>query len=494
MTPSDVKIVADNIDDFIEVSDGINRLRKAVLTLAVSGKLVPQDKNEGTAEDLYTDVLSKRRKSAGRKPDKLLQEIPESSYPYEVPRNWKWVPLGNVTELVYGDGLPKEQRNDSGKYFAYGANGPLGKTDVINCKEGGIIVGRKGSAGAVTLVQEPFFATDVTYFIPEGQFGAFDSKYLFQLLTAIDLPKHAKGIKPGISRKEVYALPIALPPFAEQKRIVEKVQSVMKQLDELEAKKRERDEVRTRLARSAMQALGKGDTKVAFDHLTELIKAPADIKELENALLTLAVSGKLVHQDKKDGSVDLDTSVPNFGDAFDIPITWKWAQLEDVCGFKYGYTDSAKDAGGARFVRITDMMDDGSINENEEKYVDLTPESEKYLLNSGDILTARIGATYGRTVLFKGDYKAIFASYLIRTDFDHNLVHPEYYLAFARSGLYWSQARSLVSGSAQPQFNANLIKKMFIPIPPVAEQKRIVKKVEEVMALTDRLRQVVGEK
>ena len=139
------------------------------------------------------------------------------------------------------------------------------------------------------------------------------------------------------------------------------------------------------------------------------------------------------------------------------------------------------------------MGSDGNLIPDDQRYVDLSSESEKYLLSDGDLLTARIGATFGRTILFRAKYKAIFASYLIRIGFEKDFVLPEYYLVFSRSGLYWDQAHSLVSGGAQPQFNANLIKKMYLPVPPLAEQKRIVKKVEEVMVLINHLKQMIGQ-
>jgi hypothetical protein len=78
----------------------------------------------------------------------------------------------------------------------------------------------------------------------------------------------------------------------------------MKQLNDLEAKRRESDEIRTHFVHSAMKSLGNGDSKVAFGHLIELIKTSADLKELESAILTLAVSGKLVSQDKKEGTAE----------------------------------------------------------------------------------------------------------------------------------------------------------------------------------------------
>jgi len=229
------------------------------------------------------------------------------------------------------------------------------------------------------------------------------------------------------------------------------------------------------------------DVKIVADNIEDFIEVTDGVSRLRKAILTLAISGKLLAQDKNEGVVEGVRTTAEYGKEFNIPKSWKWFQLNDICTFRYGYTDSAKEIGTARFVRITDMGSDGNLIPDEQRFVDLSPESEKYLLSNGDLLTARIGATFGRTIIFREKYKAVFASYLIRMSFEQDFLLPEYYWVFSKSGLYWNQAHSLVSGSAQPQFNANLIKKIYLPVPPLAEQKRIVKKVEEVMKQLDML-------
>ena len=100
--------------------------------------------------------------------------------------------------------------------------------------------------------------------------------------------------------------------------------------------------------------------------------------------------------------------------------------------------------------------------------------SEKYLLSKGDILVARTGATYGKTMLFNEKYQAVYASFLIRIRFKEKNILPAYYWHFAQSGFYWEQATRFVAGGAQPQFNANVLKLIKIPIPPISKQKEIV--------------------
>lgn len=127
--------------------------------------------------------------------------------------------IGEVLKLEYGKPLPKSQRTEDGMFPAYGANGVLCRTNTVYRENESIIVGRKGSAGEVNLTNGPFWPTDVTYFVDHDQ-DETDLIYLFYTLKFLNLPKLAKGVKPGINRNDVYSLKIPLPTLPEQKRIV----------------------------------------------------------------------------------------------------------------------------------------------------------------------------------------------------------------------------------------------------------------------------------
>jgi type I restriction enzyme S subunit len=159
--------------------------------------------------------------------------------------------------------------------------------------------------------------------------------------------------------------------------------------------------------------------------------------------------------------------------------------LGQVAEFKYGFTDRAKDEGDVRFVRITDIDENGKLRANNNKFLNLTEENKNYLLLQGDILLARTGATYGKTMLFNEDYQAVYASFLIRIRFKEKNILSSYYWHFAQSRFYWDQANKLVGGGAQPQFNANVLKEIKIPIPPLAEQERIVTVLDRFDALVN---------
>jgi len=163
-----------------------------------------------------------------------------------------------------------------------------------------------------------------------------------------------------------------------------------------------------------------------------------------------------------------------------VDPTWERLEINEVAELEYGYTATAKDEGGVRFIRITDIDDIGSIRDNGKKYTNLTKEVKKYILKENDIIVARTGATYGKTALFLSDELSAFASFLIRINFDKTKVLPQYYWAYAQCQDYWRQARQLVQGGAQPQFNGNALRKIRIPLPNLDEQKRLANEYKQV--------------
>lgn len=169
--------------------------------------------------------------------------------------------------------------------------------------------------------------------------------------------------------------------------------------------------------------------------------------------------------------------------AFDntVPIM----ELGEIAEFRYGFTDTAKDNGTARFIRITDIGENGKLQPTDCKYIDLSKDSENYLLKNGDLLMARTGATYGKTMLFEGEEPAVYASFLIKIRFADNTILPAYYWHFAQSSLYWKQANKLVSKAGQPQFNANALKNVLIPVPSIDKQKRIIELLDRFDILSN---------
>jgi type I restriction enzyme M protein len=170
---------------------------------------------------------------------------------------------------------------------------------------------------------------------------------------------------------------------------------------------------------------------------------------------------------------------------------WPMVELGEITKPEYGFTEKAADQGDARFVRITDISADGRIRADDPKFITLNQEARDSLLAKGDILVARTGATYGKTMIFEEDYPAVFASFLIRLRFPKDRVHPRYYWVFAQSDLYWNQARMLMTGGGQPQFNGNALVQVKIPLPPMPTQQAIVAEIEAEQALVAANRELI---
>ena len=148
--------------------------------------------------------------------------------------------------------------------------------------------------------------------------------------------------------------------------------------------------------------------------------------------------------------------------------------LKEIAKFSYGYTDKAQEHGDTRFLRITDIAEDGTMKPEGAKYILLNDESKKYLVKKGDLLLARTGATYGKTLYVPDNSPAVYASFLIKIELDNSKISNRYYWHFSKSNQYWRQAEKLVSKGGQQQFNTNAVERVVVPVPPLDVQNRIV--------------------
>lgn len=169
-------------------------------------------------------------------------------------------------------------------------------------------------------------------------------------------------------------------------------------------------------------------------------------------------------------------------------IDFQRVRLGSIADFTYGYTDTAKESGDYRFIRITDINENGKLDNENPKYVSNSDgELTKYLLLENDLLMARTGATYGKTMIFQSKEPSVYASFLIRIRFKESMILPKFYWHFAQSNHYWEQARRLVGGGAQPQFNANALSEVMVPVPSIQEQRRIIQILDRFDSLANDL-------
>ena len=167
--------------------------------------------------------------------------------------------------------------------------------------------------------------------------------------------------------------------------------------------------------------------------------------------------------------------------------------MEEIATFEYGYTISASEEGEFRFIRVTDIDEYGNISEKDKKYANLSSETDKrkYLLNQEDVIVARIGSV-GETGIFASQEKSIFASYLIRINLNKDIILPRYYWYFTKTEEYWKQVEQLTKGTVQPQFNANSLKDIKVPIPRLEEQRKIIQEKEGEMMMIYYQRQTIN--
>lgn len=163
-----------------------------------------------------------------------------------------------------------------------------------------------------------------------------------------------------------------------------------------------------------------------------------------------------------------------------------WTPLGELATFTYGQTAKAADSGDVRFIRITDISEQGKLRPNGAKYLPETEVNPVYQVERGDVLIARTGASFGKSVLIGGETGS-YASFLIRLRFNEEKVLPQYFWHFAQSSLYWDQAERLVSRGGQPQFNANVLKSLRMPVPALHKQREVAMLLNSFDALVNDL-------
>jgi type I restriction enzyme S subunit len=256
-----------------------------------------------------------------------------------------------------------------------------------------------------------------------------------------------------------------------------------------------------------------------LDEFGTLAESAEGVPKLRELILELAVRGKLVEQDESEGSGQdvLDAVAAEVAELveakqikkpqkaapvepdevpFEIPASWRFTRLESVSvNIHYGYTASANhDLSDVLFVRITDIQDNGVAWETVPGCEIEANDVGKYELGDGDLLVARTGGTIGKTFLVENvPQAAVFASYLIRVVPSAG-TSPAYLKRFLESPFYWKQLYAKSAGTGQPNVNATSLKSLVLPLPPLAEQQRIVAKVDELMGLCDRLEAVQRER
>lgn len=325
---------------------------------------------------------------------------------------------------------------------------------------------------------------------------------------------------PRLRTEDALVSPFPLPPLAEQRRIVAKVEELMALLDRLEAARAEREETRTRLTAATLSRLTEADTdtptaaRFALQTLPALTTRPDQIKTLRQTILNLAVRGKLVEQDAGDEPalallerIARERNVIRKRSATFQPITddekgfrtpsgWTWKRFGEVFSIRTGfafqsstYTDS-----GIPVLRVVNFDRAGSFDFSDVKYFPAEKIDQKisqFLLREGEILMVMVGGTIGKTAVVANEILPALLnqnmwrirSYgeLMNGTFEHMLIR------------FLNQSIENLTNSTHGHFAMSDFEQKVICVPPLAEQHRIVAKVEELMSLCDRLERALQD-
>jgi type I restriction enzyme S subunit len=521
--------------------DAIPRLRRFILDFAVRGKLVEQDPRDEPASELLKRIQAERERHSSVGPvrkNRANSQVDVDETPFEPPKSWICSSLGEVARY----GLP--EKVDSNKEIS--ANTWVLDLEDIEKDSSRLIERVRSSSRPFHSSKTRFKKMDVlfgklrpylnkvlvadadgvctTEIVPVRGFCGMAPEYIRLVLksplTMKRVDRLMYGMKmPRLGTDDALALNFPLPPLAEQHRIVAKVDELMALCDRLEASQAEQENRRDRLAAASLNRLNNGADADAFrDHarfyfnrLTRLTTRSEHIQQLHQTILNLAVRGKLVPQDPKDepaselleriaaqktkaGSAktgrdwvgDIATPVD---EAFVIPKGWAWTRIANtVERVTVGYVGPMKDQyveDGIPFlrsqnVRANRFREDGLISISQKFHQTIL----KSALAPGDVVVVRSGNVGTACVIPPSLLKANCSDLVV---VKHPIaVHPTY-LCFYLNSLASAHIEAGTVGVALTHFNTKSVATMPLPLPPLAEQQRIVAKVDELMALCDRL-------
>lgn len=500
MTVSDLRVLVENLDEYIHIPGGIERIKKTVLHLAVSGQLVVQDPSEGTGEELYHQI------QAVHKPKKPLPDIEDA--PFDIPDNWKWVNLAEIVEINIGKTPSRTEPKYWGNDVQWVSIADLSDNNHISeTKErisnlglekcfkgtavpsGTLLYSFKLTIGKMSIidmdaVHNEAIASLITH-------SPITTEYLFKALKIIDPLSKSNSAVMGktLNSQSLAVIEVPLPPLGEQKRIVEKLDEIFALIDELQGKYEAEEAERSKFVRSSLRALSHDKSTLALDNLAQTIKTKADAAELRKAILHLAVSGQLVSQIPSEGTCeDLYKQIqaelsgfkkrkplPEIADEeipFDIPKSWKWARLADISKNLSAGGDKPKDFTKEKTEQNTvPVIANGETNEG---IIGFTKEARVTEIS----VTVSGRGTIGYSVVRDYPYTPIVRLLVITPP---GGVLPQY-IQFVFSSLFEGGL-----GTSIPQLTVPMITPKPIPLPPLPEQERIVQKTTELLGLVNEL-------
>jgi len=528
----------------IELS-GIKKLRELILELAVRGKLVPQDASDEPASELVAKLVEIKQKLII---DKIIKktrkqpDISEEEKQHKLPFGWGWARLEDVYDVRDGThDSPKPQLEGYPLVTSKNlSSGKLDLTDVkyISEKDHEKVIARSkvdmddilfamiGSIGNPVIVDiEPNFSIKnvglFKYFDRENSSPSFLKYFLFHASIIMKF-QSTGGVQPFVSLGKLRSFVIALPPLAEQHRIVAKVDELMILCDQLEQQTEESLSAHQTVVEVLLATLTDSDSAVPVkesfqtnwqriaDHFDVLFTTEASIEQLKQTILQLAVMGKLVPQNPNDEpasallekiakekaqliaekKIKKHPKVDPIGPVVSLPNSWVNIVVQDFADIKLGSTPSRTETeywnGDIPWVSSGEVANKTILDTKEKITQEGYDNSSAPIIPARSLLMAIIGQgkTRGQTALLGID--ACTNQNVAAFVFNQNYVVPEFVQLWAKSK--YESHRGDGHGGAQPALNGKKVRSFRFGLPPLPEQHRIVAKVDELITLCEQLK------
>ena len=546
-TPSFAEHLLTHFDRIADAPASIPRLRRFILDLAVRGKLVPQDPNDEPASELLKRIaVEKERLAIAGNFKTHNSDFPrdDTDFPFSTPANWVWSYLDDISAIARGgsprpiksyltddpDGIPWIKIGDSVRGNIY-----IDRTK-DRIRSNGLTKSRLVVPGDLLLSNSMSFGypyiTNIEGCIHDGWLVIrtpekfLDKLYLHTVLLSdhakVAFSKAASGaVVQNLNADKVRLLSVPLPPLDEQHRIVAKVDELMALCDQLEAARTDRETTRNRLAAASLARLNTPDpdpatfqnhTAFALENLTPLTTRPDQVKPLRQTILNLAIRGKLVAQDPNDdpasnlvkriaddresfgtiGSLKKSKPLPPIDTAntpFELPPGWAWVRFPEIGIFGRGkskhrprndpilYRD-----GKYPFIQTGDVARSKGLVRTYSSLYNEAGLAQSAIWPAGTLcITIAANIADSGILAFDACFPDSVVGLVVHDCFK-TAKFFEYFIRTAKGDL-----QDFAPSTAQKNINLGALTEVLIPLPPLAELHRIVAKVDELMALCDRL-------
>jgi type I restriction enzyme S subunit len=484
-------------DALADTPNGVKQLRELVMQLAVEGGLVPHSAAEPAVP--YTSVDDAAPINVS-----------------DVPMNWRVVLLADAIKNRSGNSkLIKGKLYEepaAGRFQGFSASGADVWCDDYEHEGQAIIISAVGARCGKAFKASGKWSAIANTNITRPETTLFDFDFAYLVLNNEHFWVRGGSAQPFVKFPPSLDRHFALPPLAEQKRIVAKVDELMALCDRLEAQQQERETRHAALARASLARFADAPTPANLNFLfhSSFSIQPSDLRK---SILTLAVQGKLVEPDPTEEPVDdllaemqkrrnklIDAKrirkprdLPPVADdepPFSVPAGWRWTRWGQICDWiTYGFTrPMAHVEKGPPIVTAKNVQDGFMTFENAHRadateFADLNP---KDLPRKGDILITKDG-TIGRAAVVDTDEPFCINQSVAVLWLESCLLYRPFMLMVIRSPFAQGPIWEAAEGMAIKHLSITDFGKMILPLPPLAEQRRIVAKVEQLMALVDEL-------